>query len=122
MLLGLRQLGDSIARAALVLVFIVAMMGDPQQVAQGAMARPRRDRQMPDEPQRLAIIECTVCNACLDIYRYLQDGEEHLDWQMRDADLCPHPPLHRCPQARLEVRRRFPDEHAADNGGLARRL
>ena len=87
---------------------------DGRSAAGGAgryMARPRRDRQMPDESQRLAIIECTVCNACLDIYRCLQDGEEHLDWQMRDADLCPHPPpLHRCPQARLEVRRRFPGE------------
>ena len=40
-ILAPRQLGDSIARAALVLVLIVAMMGDPQQVAQGAIWRGR---------------------------------------------------------------------------------
>ena len=75
------------------------------------MAKQRRDRRVQtDEPQRLAIIECTICNACLDIYRCRQDGEEHLDWQIRDAELCQHPPLHSCPQARLEVRRRFSDE------------
>ena len=33
-----------------------------------------------------------------------------IGWQIRDAELCRHPPPRSCPQARLEVGRRFPDE------------
>ena len=98
----------------LVLVFIVAMMLDPQHVTQDAMARQHRDRRVrtPDEPQRLAIIECAICDAWVEVYRCRQgDEKSSIEWQIRDdAELCRHPPPHSCPQARLEVGRRFPDE------------
>jgi len=66
---------------------------------------------MPDEPQRLAIIECAICDAWIEIYRCPQGAEKSsIEWQIRDAEMCQHRPPRRCPQARLEVGRRFPDE------------
>ena len=78
------------------------------------MATQHRDRrvQTPDEPQRLAVIECAICDAWVEVYRCRQgDEKSSIEWQIRDdAELCRHPPPHDCPQAIIEVRRRFPDE------------
>ena len=65
---------------------------------------------MSDKPEKVATIECTVCGAFLEVYRRRHSGRECVDWHTRGTELCRDPPLHRCSQARLEVRRRFPDE------------
>ena len=69
------------------------------------MAPQHRDRrvQTPDEPQRLAVIECAICDAWVEVYRCRQgDEKSSIEWQIRDdAELCRHPPPHNCPQARI---------------------
>ena len=65
---------------------------------------------MRDKPEKVATIECAICGAFIDIYRCRTSDQETVDWKLREAELCRNPPLHHCRQARLEVRRRFPDE------------
>ena len=65
---------------------------------------------MPDEPQLLAIIECVTCDSWIEVYRHLTPDAAIITWNALDAQLCQHPPLQSCPQARVEVSRRFPNE------------
>ena len=65
---------------------------------------------MPDKPERLAIIECVLCDAWLEAYRQLTPDATIIVWKARHAQSCQHPPAQYCPQARVEVERRFPDE------------
>jgi hypothetical protein len=64
---------------------------------------------MPDTPEKVATIECAICGAFIEVYRGQTEGQDCVNWTMRNAELCRDPPIHRCQQARLEVRRRFPD-------------
>ena len=63
-----------------------------------------------DEPVKLATIECAICAAWIEVYRRYTADQAIIAWDARVAELCQQPPLERCPQARVEVRRRFPDE------------
>jgi hypothetical protein len=56
---------------------------------------------------KLATIECSTCSALIEVYP--QPGEPGIAWGVLDADLCKAPPLNRCPHARGEVKRRFPE-------------
>ena len=67
-----------------------------------------QDARMPDQPEKLATIECATCGALIEVFRRDTPDGTTIDWRQHDADLCKQP--HRCPQARLEVRRRFPHD------------
>jgi hypothetical protein len=58
---------------------------------------------------KLATIECGKCSALIEVFpTALREGPD-LEWGTLDEDLCQSPPLRRCPYARTEIRRRFPD-------------
>jgi hypothetical protein len=65
---------------------------------------------MQDRPERVATIECATCGAFIEVYRWRAEGQESIDWSIPDERLCRDPPMRDCRQARLQVRRRFPDE------------
>ena len=57
---------------------------------------------------KLATIECTVCTVLMDIFQQNRPERKVIVCQHEgEADLCRHPPLIRCPQARAEVALRF---------------
>ncbi len=59
---------------------------------------------------KLATIECAVCSAWIEVFGQYEGDELTLVWSTRDAaDLCRQPPLTACPQARAEVKRRYPE-------------
>ena len=58
---------------------------------------------------RVALIECSICSALLEIHPQEITGEPGFGWSARDEDLCKAPPLKRCPHAHAETKRRFPD-------------
>src|SRR5215211_796593 len=62
---------------------------------------------MPDEPEKLALLECAVCSALIEIYRPIPSTGAALAWNMRYDETCP--PSKQCPQVRAEIRRRFPE-------------
>jgi hypothetical protein len=64
---------------------------------------------MSDPPQRLAIIECSVCSAWIEIFPQTDREGPSVEWNMRDESLCKSPPAGRCPQVRAEIKRRYPD-------------
>jgi hypothetical protein len=97
-----RRHGAPMARRAQAAFAANSWLGDTQP---GALFHP-----MPDDPVKVATIECVVCGAYIEVYQGARSGEAGVCWEIRDAELCRQPPLHRCPQARLEVRRRFSDE------------
>jgi hypothetical protein len=76
------------------------------------VSAPAQNARMADRPEKVATIECAICGAFIEVYRRSASDQECVDWRIRDAELCRDPPrpLHRCRHARLEVRRRFPDE------------
>ena len=69
-----------------------------------------RRKHMPDEPERLAILECAICGSWIEVYRPIERDEPTIAWKLRGTELCPHRPLARCSLACNEVRRRFPGE------------
>ena len=56
---------------------------------------------------RLAMLECATCSAILEVFPHSADPG--IAWEVLDADLCKAPPLNRCPHARAEIKRRFPE-------------
>src|SRR5215211_7228492 len=64
---------------------------------------------MPDEPEKLALLECSVCSALIEIYRPVTPKVDALAWNMRYDETCQNPPSEQCPQVRAEIRRRFPE-------------
>jgi hypothetical protein len=64
---------------------------------------------MSDPPLRLAIIECSVCSAWIEIFPQTEREGPSVVWNMRDESLCKSPPAGRCPQVRAEIKRRYPD-------------
>ena len=58
---------------------------------------------------KMATIECSTCSTLLEIYPQDAPGEPNLGWTALNADQCRAPPIRRCPHARMEVKRRFPD-------------
>jgi hypothetical protein len=64
---------------------------------------------MADEPERLALLECAVCSALIEVYRHVAPKGDVIAWNMRYDETCQNPPSKRCPQVRAEIRRRFPE-------------
>jgi hypothetical protein len=58
---------------------------------------------------KLATIECSTCSALIEVYpAAIRDGPD-LEWSTLGNECCQLPPVTRCPYARNEVKRRFPD-------------
>jgi hypothetical protein len=58
---------------------------------------------------KLATIECATCSALIEVYpAAIRDGPD-LEWSAPGDECCQSPPVTRCPYARDEIRRRFPD-------------
>jgi hypothetical protein len=61
---------------------------------------------------KLATIECAVCSALIDVAQEFDPST--LIWCARAAEknACQHPPVTSCPQARIEVLRRYPERNS----------
>src|SRR5262249_45276269 len=62
----------------------------------------------PSNPVKLATIECPVCTVLMDVLQQ-EKPEPILIWGQHrgEPDLCQHPPLMKCSQARAEVALRY---------------
>ena len=56
---------------------------------------------------KLATIECATCSGLIEVFPQIENPG--LGWSMIDEDFCKTPPLNRCPYARAEIKRRFPE-------------
>ena len=56
---------------------------------------------------KMATLECSTCATLLETYPQDAPGEPNLGWNALDADQCKAPPIHTCPHARAEVKRRY---------------
>jgi L-lactate utilization protein LutB len=60
------------------------------------------------EPTKLAMLECSLCGSCIDVFGAYDDIGPTLAWTTRDDGVCGNPPVGACPQASAEIQRRFP--------------
>ena len=64
---------------------------------------------------KLTTIECAVCSAWIEVFQQ-NEPEFILVWRGRDDEenICQHPPVTTCQQARAEVFRMYPDGVSID--------
>jgi hypothetical protein len=53
---------------------------------------------MPHIPEKIATIECATCGAFIEVYHQQVEGQDCVNWTVRDAELCRDPSIHRCRQ------------------------
>ena len=66
--------------------------------------------------QKVATIECPVCDAWVEIYPTGVPGQHKFGWNARDDAMCKTPPLQRCQFMGREIERSYP---GCLNGGVS---
>jgi len=62
-----------------------------------------------DDVIKLAIIECAICSALIEVFRRYEPDRAMIVWSAQDGHSCERPPVSRCPRAHAEVKMRYPD-------------